>query len=137
MMHRQRSSGVDREEGGGGGTFHTSLGCDKLDARRLVRSALALGALVSSAGAGACGMGYALGSSQAKPLVVMHAEDDLDCPASDLHVEEEWGGRWEAKGCGRRALYNAKCQGIDCQVLPEDKPVPWADRPEYDPGAKH
>jgi hypothetical protein len=82
-------------------------------------------------------MGYALGASQAKPLVVMHAETDLDCPASDLRVSEGWGGRWEAYGCGRHAIYNAKCEGISCEVHPEDQPVPWADRPTYDPAASH
>lgn len=84
-----------------------------------------------------CGIGYALGSGQAKALVTEHAETDLDCPASDLRVVEGWGGRWEAYGCGRHGTYNAKCMGVKCEVTEGDAAVPWADRPTYDPGASH
>lgn len=76
-----------------------------------------------------CGMGYAIGTREAKPLVMHHAEIDLDCAPDDIRVEEAWGGRWEAIGCGRKALYNARCDGIACQVLPEDEGVPSKDRP--------
>jgi hypothetical protein len=84
-----------------------------------------------------CGVGYAFGTGQAKSLVTEHAETDLDCPANELRVEEGWGGRWEAYGCGRHAVYNAKCTGVKCDVQSGDAAVPWADRPTYDPGASH
>lgn len=76
-----------------------------------------------------CGMGYAIGTKEAKPLVMHHAEIDLDCAPDDIRLEEAWGGRWEARGCGRKALYNARCDGVACQVLPEDQGVPSKDRP--------
>jgi len=85
----------------------------------------------------ACGTGYALGAAQAKPLVLMHAEDDLDCSDKELRLEEGWGGRWEAYGCGRHATYNAKCMGIQCDVVPSNSAVPWADSPTYDVHASH
>lgn len=81
-----------------------------------------------------CGIGYAFGTGQAKPLVTQHAETDLDCPASELRVEEGWGGRWEAYGCGRHAVYNAKCNGVKCDVQSGDAAVPWADRPTNESG---
>lgn len=94
---------------------------------------LALGALACMG----CGIGYAFGTGQAKPLVTQHAETDLDCPASELRVEEGWGGRWEAYGCGRHAVYNAKCNGVKCDVQSGDAAVPWADRPTNESGASH
>jgi hypothetical protein len=92
---------------------------------------------LAALGAAGCGTGYALGAAQAKPLVLMHAEDDLDCSEKDLRLEEEWGGRWEATGCGRSAVYNAKCMGIQCDVVPAGSAVPWADSPTYDIHASH
>lgn len=113
----------------------------KQSTRNLLRStasaAIVLLAISSAVGTSACGIGYALGSGQAKALVTEHAETDLDCPASDLRVVEGWGGRWEAYGCGRHGTYNAKCMGVKCEVTEGDAAVPWADRPTYDPGASH
>jgi hypothetical protein len=70
----------------------------------------------------------------AEPLVRNDAARDLDCPASKIVLKEELGGRYEAIGCGRKARYRTACEGITCEVRPEDGPaIPWRDRP--DPGA--
>ena len=98
-----------------------------------VPALLVIGALANAA----CGTGYALGAKNAKPLVLSDATKDLQCPMSEIRVEEGWGGRWEAVGCGRKASYNAKCDGINCQVAPDGAAVPWADRPTNDPMWQH
>lgn len=104
------------------------------------RSAPYLLLVIGTLGASACGAygtGYATGASAAKPIVLSDASKDLDCPQSDVRVEEKWGGRWEAVGCGRKAMYNAKCDGVSCQVAPDGTAVPWADRPTNDPMWQH
>jgi hypothetical protein len=69
----------------------------------------------------------------AEPLVRNDAARDLDCPASKIVLKEELGGRYEAIGCGRKARYRTACEGITCEVRPEEGPaIPWRDRP--DPG---
>lgn len=86
---------------------------------------------------GCSSTGYATGAAQAKPQVMSDAERDLDCPASEIRLEEGWGGRWLAVGCGRKANYNAKCDGIACEVSAGDGAVPWRDRPVGDPAWQH
>jgi len=91
----------------------------------LFRTALSL-TLALSAG---CGTGYPLGAQNAKPLVLNDAEIDLECPASDIRVEEGWGGRYEATGCGQKRVYKANCDGVRCVVHKDDEPpVPFKDR---------
>jgi hypothetical protein len=74
-------------------------------------------------------------SSQAEPMVRIQASTDFDCPQSEIRIEKNWGGRFEAKGCGQHAVYNTGCDdGVHCIVQPEGKAVPWRDRPEPAPG---
>jgi hypothetical protein len=68
-------------------------------------------------------------SSNARPAVMLQASTDLDCPQGDIRVVKEWGGRFEAVGCGHRAIYNTGCDGLRCTAAPEGQVVPWADRP--------
>lgn len=106
--------------------------------RRRGRAVIAaLGVSLAALLASGCGIGYAFGTSQAKSLVTQHAETDLDCPSDELRVVEGWGGRWEAYGCGRHETYNAKCNGVKCDVQQGDAAVPWPDRPVNDYGASH
>jgi hypothetical protein len=86
--------------------------------------------LVFSLALASCGTGYPLGAANARPLVLHEAEIDLDCPAEDIRVDEEWGGAYEAVGCGRKAKYKANCYGVSCVVHKDDQvPVPFRDRP--------
>ena len=101
------------------------------------RGTLTLLAVALLAASGCSSTGYAFGSAQAKPIVMGNAERDLDCPVADIRLEEGWGGRWQAIGCGRKASYNAKCDGISCEVAPGSGAVPWRDRPETDPAWRH
>lgn len=78
----------------------------------------------------ACGVGYPIGAEHAKPLVMIDAEKDLDCPPKEITVTEEWGGVWKAVGCGRVQKYNSNCSGVRCEVHRDDEaPVPVQDRP--------
>ena len=95
-----------------------------------LRRVFAAGGLVIASG---CGTGYPLGVENAKPIVLVDAERDLDCPPEDIRVEEGWGGKFEAFGCGRKASYTANCVGIRCEVHRGDQvPVPAMDRPTMD-----
>jgi hypothetical protein len=95
-----------------------------------VRSALAartpiLLALVAGAVATGCAADAAL------PMVRTRAVYDLDCPNEDIRIEEAIGGRFKAIGCGRKARYQAACDGLRCIVRGEGEPgIPWRDRPE-------
>jgi hypothetical protein len=73
-------------------------------------------------------------SSQALPMVRLQASSDFDCPQSEIHIDKEWGGRFSARGCGQKAVYNTGCDAQQCVVQPEGKAVPWRDRPEPSPG---
>jgi len=64
------------------------------------------------------------------PGVKVRASSDFDCPQSDIRVTKEWGGRFEAIGCGRKAIYNTACEGLKCTVAPEGEAVPWRARPD-------
>ncbi|MBK9261396.1 MAG: hypothetical protein IPM54_16525 [Polyangiaceae bacterium] len=67
----------------------------------------------------------------AEPLVRVHAAKDLDCPQDDIRVAEEWGGKYKAVGCGRKAYYRTACDALQCVVHGEGEPfVPWRDRPQ-------
>jgi hypothetical protein len=88
---------------------------------------LALAALLGLQAA-AC---HATGNRPAIPQVRGLAERDLDCPGSDIRIEEELTGMFKAVGCGRKARYQAACVHLACTVSPEDGPaIPWRDRPE-------
>jgi hypothetical protein len=70
-----------------------------------------------------------LGSDAAVPLVRAHATTDLDCPDHSIRVEEEFGGRYKAVGCGRKAYYRSACVGLSCEVRSWDEaPIPSRDR---------
>lgn len=78
-----------------------------------------------------CAGGQGLGGGRAEPLVRHHAEIDLDCPNEEVRVEERVGGKYVAIGCGRKAVYQTACDGLQCEVRGEDDPaIPWRDRPE-------
>lgn len=84
-------------------------------------------ALVSFSLLGGC----LLTQQPAEPLVRVHATKDLDCPNSDIRVKEEWGGKYKAVGCGRKAYYRTACDGLQCVVHGEGEEfVPWKDRPD-------
>ena len=69
----------------------------------------------------------------AVPMVKTQATRDLDCPEDQIRVSEEWGGRYKAVGCGRKAVYRTACEGLNCEVRGEDDPaIPWRDRPPPD-----
>jgi hypothetical protein len=88
---------------------------------------IAAAALLVSQGA-AC---HATGSRPALPQVRAQAERDLDCPGSEIRIEEELSGMFKAVGCGRKARYRAACEHLACTVSPEDgQAIPWRDRPE-------
>jgi len=88
---------------------------------------IAAAALLVSEGA-AC---HATGSRPALPQVRAQAERDLDCPGSEIRIEEELSGMFKAVGCGRKARYRAACEHLACTVSPEDgQAIPWRDRPE-------
>jgi hypothetical protein len=68
------------------------------------------------------------------PEVRLLAEKELDCAPRDIRIEEELGGRLLAIGCGRKALYDARCEGVRCVVTEATGPAPgWRDRPEPGP----
>lgn len=91
-------------------------------------------AVVAAAAGSVGGSGCAVAShKQAIPEVRLLAERDLDCAPDEIRIEEEWGGRFEAIGCGRKAQYDARCDGGRCAVTEATGPRPgWRDRP--DPG---
>jgi len=74
------------------------------------------------------------GRGAAEPLVRARASSDFDCPDGDIRVSEEFGGRYKAVGCGRKAYYQTACDGLSCVVEGEGTLVPWRDRP--DPGTR-
>ncbi len=69
-------------------------------------------------------------SSNAIPLVRVHAESDLGCPQSDIRITQEMGGRFIAIGCGHKVVYLTACDGLRCVVNEDGKPVPYHDRPD-------
>jgi hypothetical protein len=74
------------------------------------------------------------GANAAIPQVRVHAEDELDCPQADIRIEEQPGGRFLAVGCGKKAVYQAQCVGLNCRVRgPNDPPISFRDFP--DPGS--
>lgn len=99
-----------------------------LRARRLLPSLGGLAVLALLAAQGGC---YATGNRPALPQVRMQAERDLDCPGSDIRIQEELSGMYKAVGCGRTARYRAACEHLACTVSHEDgQAIPWRDRPE-------
>lgn len=77
---------------------------------------------------GAC---HATGNRPAIPQIRAQAERDLDCPGSEIRIEEELSGMFKAVGCGRKARYRAACEHLACTVSHEDgQAIPWRDRPE-------
>jgi hypothetical protein len=69
-------------------------------------------------------------SDNAVPVVRVQAEGDLDCPQKQIRVVKDWGGRFEAIGCGHKKIYNTACDGLRCVVAPEGEAVPWRARPD-------
>jgi hypothetical protein len=70
-------------------------------------------------------------ATQAESQVRTRAASDLGCPASDIRVSEELGGRYRALGCGRKAFYRTACDGLSCVIQSVDAPaIPWKDRPD-------
>jgi hypothetical protein len=104
-----------------------SLPSQALRTRRWFASrAIAAAALIASQGG--C---YATRNRPALPQVRAQAERDLDCPGSEIRIEEELTGMFKAVGCGRKARYRAACEHLACTVSPEDgQAIPWRDRPE-------
>lgn len=88
--------------------------------------------LALAPGAVALGPGCAVATHKAAiPEVRLLAERDLDCAPDDIRIEEEWGGRFEATGCGRKAQYDARCDGGRCVVTEATGLRPgWRDRPD-------
>lgn len=69
----------------------------------------------------------------AVPLVRVHAEKDLQCASAQIQVTAMVGGRYRASGCGRTAIYDSACEGLQCRVTNADEEAPaWRDRPEPD-----
>lgn len=75
--------------------------------------------------------GCLLFQQPAESLVLVHAAKDLDCPQDEIRATEEWGGKYKAVGCGRKAYYRTACDGLQCVVHGEGEAfVPWRDRPD-------
>lgn len=72
-------------------------------------------------------------SNNAIPMVRLRAETDLNCPGSEIRVNQMLGGRFEAIGCGQRAEYLTACEGLQCTVEDQGKSVPWRARPDPTP----
>jgi len=76
---------------------------------------------------------FSSGRGAAAPQVRGRGERDLDCPAADIRLQEELGGRYLAIGCGRKAYYRTACENLRCDVRAENEgAIPWKDRPEPD-----
>ena len=86
-------------------------------------AALGLGALSLLA---SCGFAYPVGAARAKPIVLLDAHRDLDCPERDIRVVEGLGGTFEAVGCGRIARYKAACDA-HAAIAPYDKYKAWCE----------
>lgn len=70
-------------------------------------------------------------ATQAESQVRARAVSDLGCPASDIRISEQLGGRYVALGCGRKVFYRTACDGLSCVIQSEDAPaIPWKDRPD-------
>jgi len=86
------------------------------------------------AGMVAISVGCAAFNDPAMALVRIKAEKDLKCKPDFIEIESEWGGRYQAKGCGRMAEYDSICDGLQCQVTRAGEEAPaWRDR--ADPGS--
>ncbi|MCU0693756.1 MAG: hypothetical protein MUF54_20400 [Polyangiaceae bacterium] len=75
----------------------------------------------------------------ATPMVRVRASEDLVCAESTIRVQRELDGTYTALGCGKRASYQAVCEGTRCAVSREGEalrsppprgpdPGPWLDR---------
>lgn len=105
---------------------HTATGL-LLPAGRPLRAALLVATLLASACTPAS-------NKAAIPQVRVLAETDLDCGPDDIRIEQELGGRFLAIGCGRKARYDARCEGVKCVVTEADGPaLGWRDRPDPSP----
>lgn len=71
-------------------------------------------------------------SRHAEPAVRVQAQSDLDCPQRDIRVVQGIGGKYEARGCGHKAVYNTACDLLRCVVAPEGQDIPWRSRPNHD-----
>lgn len=70
-------------------------------------------------------------SRNALPLVKVQAQHDLDCPQSELRIEQQLGGRFKVVGCGHKAIYKTACDALNCVVRGEgEMEVPWHAPPE-------
>jgi hypothetical protein len=80
--------------------------------------------------------GCSTAKDPAAPTVRVRAEQDLACSGDKITIDKQIGGRYSVKGCGREAVYDSACEGIDCQVTKAGDEAPaWRDRP--DPGSIH
>ena len=99
-----------------------------------MRARLLLALLAASAASASAGCFTVSGaSSHAVPSVLVQASGDLDCPQTDIRVVKDWGGRFEAIGCGHKVTYNTACDNLRCVVAPEGQAVPWHARPDPTP----
>jgi hypothetical protein len=99
-------------------------------------NASTLGLVISALGIAACTNTISLsGAKAAIPQIRVTAESDLDCPQDHLVIEEQPGGRFKVMGCGKKTMYWAQCDGLQCMVRGEnDRSIPFHDRPE--PGSR-
>jgi len=89
---------------------------------------LVAGLVAILGGASACAPAN---NKAAIPQVRVLAEDELDCGPDEIRISEELGGRLLAVGCGRKQLYDARCEGVKCVVTKADGPaLGWRDRPD-------
>jgi hypothetical protein len=76
-------------------------------------------------------VGCATGGGSAAQLIHLQAANDLPCPEGRIVVREMSGSRYEARGCGRRQIYQSVCLHLDCTVNAIGKePTPWRGRPD-------
>ena len=81
-------------------------------------------------------VGCAVMRDDARAQVLVRAEKDLICPQDRIDLEKQWGGKYVARGCGRKTTYDTICEGVQCDVSKEGEEAPaWRGRP--DPGSPH
>jgi len=61
----------------------------------------------------------ACSGADATPMVRARAADDLTCAESTIRVVRGMDGNYTALGCGKKANYQALCEGTQCSVSKE------------------
>jgi hypothetical protein len=76
--------------------------------------------------------------ADATPMVRVRASEDLVCAESTIRVQRALNGTYTAVGCGKRASYQAVCEGTRCAVSREGEELrsPPPRGPDPDPDGR-